>query len=105
MRIGKRNGVECNGHESAKIHRRSNRGGWIEKLLPKGQECRSGICCGKNDGDRLRWFGMRRDYSEAVRCVMKMNYKEKRGSGKRKRKWINGNEGDMKIAAMRVYDM
>jgi len=48
--------------------------------------------------NKLRWFGhvMRREETEAVRVVMKLNVEGKRGTERPKNKWLDTIENDVR---------
>jgi len=58
-------------------------------------------------GNRHRWIGpdMRREKSEAVKTVMKMNIEGTRGRGRQKKRWLDAIVCDMGTAGVCVDDL
>lgn len=56
---------------------------------------------------RFRWFGyvIRRDESEALRMVMKINVVGNSGKESSKKKWLDTIENDMMIVSVREDDV
>jgi hypothetical protein len=61
----------------------------------------------KGGENRLRWFGhvIRWEKTKAVRVVMKMNVKRKRGRWRQKKRWLDTIQNDLRVIGVCIRDV